>query len=218
MLCVELCVFISCSSGFRQFRWDRFVQSVCAVDINSEAKADGIRCAYQVSVTRCCYHVYQIWTRCICIHGGVWFVLRICALCERGPPRVCFLFRATGMRFLPRRACLGFPLLLLVAEGVSRALQPRVRETCTCGGEHRITAHAVLWPILHSLCWLRLVLRRPLLVLLGWPCVRISWCLYVATWVRFFISVFPVSFGFAQPIAVAGGFWWSCEAFSVVQS
>ena len=79
-------------------------------------------------------------------------MLRMSALCERGAPRVCVLFQATDTR-VPRRTCQGLPLFLAVAKDASRALLPRVREACTCDGEHLITAHAVLWPVPHSLCW-----------------------------------------------------------------
>ena len=65
----------------------------------------------------------------------------------------CFFFQATGKRVLPPRACSGVPLSRSVPETADLAETRGEREARTGADAHLVTDHAVLCPILHSLCW-----------------------------------------------------------------
>ena len=115
------------------------------------------------------------------------FLLQRRAPFQRCVPRgLVLVFQATGKRVLPRSVCPYIPLSCSVPETADRAGPPRVREVHAGDCVHFIIGHAVLCPIILGLCcWRGLVLRRPLLVLLGRPCTCVlNGCFVLPSHVR----------------------------------
>ena len=73
-------------------------------------------------------------------------------VCALRSARVVFL---SGIRrgLLRHPACTGVPLSRSVPETADHAETRGVREASTGDDVHLITDHAVLWPVLHRLCW-----------------------------------------------------------------